>query len=47
MTVSELISKLQKIKDQNKKVYISGESALKEFEWHEHVHDHPHATVIG
>jgi len=47
MTVIELVIRLQNIKDQDKPVHISGNSALKEFVWHEHVHDHPHAIVIG
>ena len=47
MTVQDLIDKLQKIKDKDKRVEFSNEASLVEFKWHEHVHDHPHALVIG
>ena len=46
MTVKELIKKLEAIKDREKEVLISGESALRDFRWHEHVSDHPHALVV-
>ena len=46
MTIKELIQKLGTIKDKEKEVLISGESALRSFQWHEHVSDHPHATII-
>jgi hypothetical protein len=46
VTVKDLILKLKKIKDQDKQVLVSGESALKDFVWHEHISDHPHALVV-
>jgi len=46
VTVKELIQQLNKIKDKDKEVLISGESALRSFQWHEHISDHPHATII-
>lgn len=46
MTVKELIQKLDAVKDKDKQVLISGESALRDFMWHEHVSDHPHALVV-
>jgi hypothetical protein len=47
MTVQDLINKLEKIKDKEKVVLFAGERAQVEFRWHDHVHDHPHALVIG
>jgi len=46
MTVEELISRLQQIKDKEKQVLVSGESALVSFKWHEHVLDQPHRLTI-
>jgi hypothetical protein len=46
MSVKELIDKLELIADKNKPVYFSGEAALRRFEWHENVIDHPHMIVF-
>lgn len=46
MTVWELIQHLQLVTDQDKPVYFSGETALRRFEWHENVLDHPHMLVF-
>jgi hypothetical protein len=46
MTVRELIQKLKAVSDQDKQVLVSGESALCDFIWHEHVSNHPHALII-
>ena len=45
-SVKELIEKLQLIADKDKPVYFSGECALRRFEWHENVLDHPHMIVF-
>jgi hypothetical protein len=46
MTVRELIQRLKAVSDQDKQVLVSGESALCDFKWHEHLSDHPHALII-
>jgi hypothetical protein len=46
MTVKELIERLEKIRDKEKQVLVSGESALCDFVWHEHISDHPHALIV-
>lgn len=47
MTVQELINKLEKIKDKEKPVMISGNTALTDALWHWHFRDQPHQLLVG
>jgi hypothetical protein len=47
MTVQELINKLEKIKDKEKPVMITGSTALTDALWHWHFRDQPHQLLVG
>lgn len=47
MTIQDLIDKLNKIKDKEKLVVISGNTALTDALWHWHFKDSPHHLLIN